>query len=678
MFCVAPNEKAVGRSDATMMVGWKTKAWFCFLVKTTVSLSCTRRVALAFNTAPWQSILDGHKAFSHFSNRRYASRQTTQLQAADAPTTVADAEQRPLLMYNSLSREKEVFRPRKRNSAAGGGNGGETVTEKNTVPTVVTMYTCGPTVYDVAHLGNFRAFLTYDLLKRVLLYLGYRVRHVCNITDIDDKIIIRANERQIAMGQIGAALTEPYEAAFLHDLQSLNCLPATVYPRATQHVPVMIRFVQDLAQKGLAYETNDGSWYYATQEKPALRYGQQLVQLNYDDMVEQKETGVENADDKRHFADFCLWKAYKEGIDRADAAWDSTTFVAQRVGSDMDEDDDDNDDAMPPSESPEECRQNQPWPRAEPAIQLGRPGWHLECSAMARTYFGQETLDFHGGGIDLKFPHHENEIAQSEGLLGPNQPFCNCWFHNGFVNIGNEDEKMSKSLGNFVTLADACPTLADQRAYRYLVISSHYRNPLRFTKAAMDAAKNAIKRMDKLLKAIDEIVAAPSAVSSTTTTTTGTLSSKLRNEISTSLEAFETAIRDDLSMPRASAALFAIIKAAEQELKRSSSVTNNDAASGSADVLGLQLAADTIRKMDQIFGVFYAPNDNETIQGSHDDEATTDVVPEDVMKLVLQRAAAKNSKDWELADSLRRRVAELGFAIKDVKDGAPVVTPLEV
>jgi cysteinyl-tRNA synthetase len=204
---------------------------------------------------------------------------------------------------------------------------------------------------------------------------------------------------------------------------------------------------------------------------------------------------------------------------------------------------------------------------------------------------------------------------------------------------------------------------------------------LRFTKAAMDAAKKAIKRMDKLLKAIDEIVAAPSAVSvlsSTTTTTTGTLSSKLRDEISTSLEAFETAIRDDLSMPRASAALFAIIKAAEQELKRSSSVTNNDAASGSADVRGLQLAADTIRKMDQIFGVFYAPNDNETIQGSHDDEATTDVVPEDVMKLVLQRAAAKNSKDWELADSLRRRVAELGFAIKDVKDGAPVVTPLEV
>jgi hypothetical protein len=340
MFCCAPNEKAVGRSDAMMMVGWKT-TWFCFLV-TTASLSCTRRTAVsALNTVPWKSIIDGgHTASSHHNSRRgydASSRLTIQQRQAVADattTTMADAEQqqRPLFMYNSLSREKEVFRPRERNdSAAGGGN--------TVVKTTVTMYTCGPTVYDVAHLGNFRAFLTYDLLKRVLLYLGYRVRHVCNITDIDDKIITRANERNIALGQIGSALTEPYEAAFLHDLQSLNCLPATVYPRATQHVPVMIRFVQDLARKGLAYETNDGSWYFATQERPALRYGQQLVQLNYDDMVEQKETGVENADDKRHFADFCLWKAYKEGIDRADAAWDSATFVAQRVGSDIDEDD---------------------------------------------------------------------------------------------------------------------------------------------------------------------------------------------------------------------------------------------------------------------------------------------------------------------------------------------------
>jgi cysteinyl-tRNA synthetase len=557
-------------------------------------------------------------------------------------------------MYNSKSREKSVFQPRR--------NNGDTTT------TTVTMYTCGPTVYDAAHLGNFRAFLTYDLLKRVLLYLGYNVRHVCNITDIDDKIIKRANEQKIAVGQI-STLTERYETAFLRDLQSLNCRPATVYPRATEHVPVMIRFVQDLAHQGLAYETTDGSWYFDTQQMP--RYGQQLVQLNYDEMMEQKETGVENADGKHHFADFCLWKAYKEDSDRADAVWDSSMFMGQetQVGTDSDDDA-----AAVPPESPEECKQNQPWPLSVPTIRLGRPGWHLECSAMARTYFGQQTLDFHGGGIDLKFPHHENEIAQSEGLLGPDRPFCNCWFHNGFVNMGNDDEKMSKSLGNFVTLTDACPTLADKRAYRYLVISSQYRNPLRFTKTAMDAAKNAVKRMDKLLQAINDMTTAAvdSAAVAVVSDQSRRESKQLRDEISASLEAFETAIRDDLSMPRASAALFAVIKAAEQEMKSSAAANALP-----VDIDGLKLAAEAIHRMDQIFGVLYSLNENDT-EETDNNETIMDVVPEDVMKLVLQRAAAKDSRDWELADSLRRRVAELGFAIKDVKDGAPVVTPLEV
>ena len=503
-----------------------------------------------------------------------------------------------LYLFNSKTRQKELFQPAR--PAEG-----------------VSMYTCGPTVYDFAHVGNFRAFLTYDLLKRVLEYFGYKVTHVCNLTDVDDKIIQRATEQGVGVKE----LTEKYTDLFFRDLEALNIRPATAYPKATEYIDAMMDMIRILRDKQLAYETSDGSWYFRTQAQKG--YGTQLVQLDYDGM-EQTERG--EAEGKEHFADFCLWKAFKEGIDREDAAWQADD------------------------------------------IAKGRPGWHLECSAMARDFFGDKTIDLHGGGIDLKFPHHENEIAQSEGVLNDysggkgNQDhvaFCNCWFHNGFVNIG--DEKMSKSLGNFLTLRNACPTALEVRAYRYLVASSQYRNDLPFTPAVLKASQKTLKRMDKVSKQLDEVLAdfKPSADG------TSTIADE---EIPKLVANFEAALLDDMNMPRAAAAFIGVIKVGEQEFKKVAKSSDSD-----LDLIGLTAVRAALNKMDQVFGIFYdVPLTKAEIKASEKE----DEIPEEVLELVSQRTAAKEAKDWELADSLRNRLSELGFAVKDVKGGEPIISRL--
>ena len=500
-----------------------------------------------------------------------------------------------LYLFNSKTRQKEIFQP------ADPTNG-------------VSMYTCGPTVYDFAHVGNFRAFLTYDLIKRVLEYFGYKVTHVCNLTDVDDKIIQRATERGIGVQE----LTEKFTKLFFKDLEALNIRPATAYPKATEHIDAMMDMIRALRDKDLAYETPDGSWYFRTQSQPG--YGQQLVQLDYNEM-EQTERG--ESEGKEHFADFCLWKAFKDGIDREDAAWEADD------------------------------------------IAKGRPGWHLECSAMARTFFGDKTLDLHGGGIDLKFPHHENEIAQSEGVLNdykgdssrPHTAFCNCWFHNGFVNIG--DEKMSKSLGNFLTLRNACPTAMEVRAYRYLVTSSQYRNDLPFTPAVLKASQKTLQRMDKVRQQLNE------ALSDFTPSDDG--SSAMADEsIPIMVANFEVALLDDLNMPRAAASFIGVVKEAENEFKK---VAKDESAS--LDLVGLGAARDALEKMDQVFGIFYnVPMTEEEEKAAEE----ADIVPDEVLELVSQRNAAKEVKDWELADHLRSRITELGFAVKDVKGGDPIIS----
>jgi cysteinyl-tRNA synthetase len=482
------------------------------------------------------------------------------------------------------------------------------------------MYTCGPTVYDYAHIGNFRAFLTYDLIKRVLLYFGYDVEHICNLTDVDDKIINRANEQNIPNV---LELTRKYEDLFFQDLEALNVIKANKYPRATEHIPEMMDMILDLASKDLAYETEDGSWYYATANKEG--YGEQLVQLNVEEM-ETTERG--ERDMKRDAQDFALWKAFKPGVDREDLSWE-----------------------LPGK------------------IKKGRPGWHLECSAMARKYLG-DTVDIHGGGIDLKFPHHENEIAQSEGVTG--KTFCNCWLHNGFVNIN--DEKMSKSLGNFLTLRLACPLSKDVRAYRFLVMSSQYGKSLNFTPEAMGAAKSSLKRIDKVMHQLDNALKDSAALSSS-----DALSPIAEKDVPKALANFDLALLDNLSMPRAAASLFALIKCAEKEFKRVSK-EEASAAGASYDLTGLDSIQNALEQMDRIFGIFYeVPLGREEQDFAIQDNMPEidDIVPDEVMDLVTQRAEAKEAKDWALADSLRNRISELGFAVKDVKGGDPVITKVE-
>jgi cysteinyl-tRNA synthetase len=489
-----------------------------------------------------------------------------------------------IVLYNSKSRSKEPL---------------ETLEEGQ-----VKMYTCGPTVYDSAHVGNFRAFLTYDVLKRALQYFGWNVDHVCNLTDVDDKILMRCERESINVEE----LTLKYEQAFMDDLDALNIIPARAYPRATQHIDDMVELIQMLSDNDLAYQTGDGSWYYATANDD--KYGTQLINLNVEEMESQDRTSTEDDMGKRNGQDFCLWKAFKEGIDREDATW--TTPIGR-----------------------------------------GRPGWHIECSAMARVFLG-DSIDIHCGGIDLKFPHHENEIAQSEGATG--KTFCNCWIHNGFVNIDNE--KMSKSKGNFLTLRTACGKADEVRAYRYLVVSSQYRNPLNFTEQAVKAAQKALKRLDKVRALLIETLSKEGGVVEGESNIASTL-------VPTQMKNFELALLDDLSMPRAAASLFALIKAAEAEFK-------ND--SDKLDIVGLHAINEAMTEMDKVFGVFYqVPLSDEEEQEQKD----ALIVPEDVLDLVGQRTVAKDAKDWDLADSLRQRITELGFKVKDVKDGEPIVSRLE-
>ena len=543
--------------------------------------------------------------------------------STDTDTDEDEAESSPnqLLLFNSKSRSKETFR--------------------SIVPKKVSIYTCGPTVYDYAHVGNFRAFLTYDLIKRVLLYFGYDVEHICNLTDVDDKIINRANEQKIENGKI-SELTLKFENYFFDDLKALNVILADRYPRATEHIPEMMDMILDLADKDLAYETEDGSWYFATSNKKG--YGEQLVQLNKDDM--EAQDAYVGTDMKRDVRDFALWKAFKGNSDREDASW------SHPLGK----------------------------------IQKGRPGWHLECSAMARKYLG-DTIDIHGGGCDLQFPHHENEIAQSEGVTG--KTFCNCWVHNGFVNIN--DEKMSKSLGNFLTLRTACPTAIDVRAFRFFVMSSQYQKQLGFTPQAMDAAKSALKRIDRVMQQIDDSIKQNhnKQDSSDDENENDDKPSPLNDAVSKALANFELALLDDLSMPRASASLFSLIKAAEKEFKRvkkEAAKAKDDQQQADLDLEGLQQVQNAMRKMDRIFGIFYevplTKGEEEELQkkagggeGGESDNAAE--ISDEVMELVVQRTDAKEAKDWDLADSLRARITELGFAVKDVKGGDPIVTKIE-
>ena len=461
--------------------------------------------------------------------------------------------------YNSLTRRKEPFQAMDGRQAR--------------------MYTCGPTVYNFAHIGNFRAYTFEDILRRTLRYAGYDVRQVMNLTDVDDKTIRGARQAGVSL----KTFTQPFVDAFYADLRTLNIEPAETYPAATDHVPEMIALIQRLFANGMAYKSEDGSVYFKVSAFPS--YGK-LAHLDLSGL----RAGARVAQDeyeKESVGDFALWKGWDEND--GDVVWDS------------------------------------PWGR-------GRPGWHIECSAMATKYLG-ETFDVHTGGIDNLFPHHENEIAQSEGASG--KPFAHVWMHCAHLRVNGE--KMSKSLGNFFTLRDLLARGYAGRELRYVLINGHYRQPLNFTFDAVEAARTSLARVDGFVDRIAE-----SAQGAAPAPALPGWAAEIKRQ-------FDSALFDDLNVPEALAALFALVR------EGNTAVQNGGLAAPDAAAV-LTLVSD----FDRVLGVISF--------GRRD----THALPAEVTRLLDARLTARQTKSWKESDRLRDELARMGWEVRDGKDGQKV------
>ena len=459
-----------------------------------------------------------------------------------------------LRVYNTLTRKKEEFQTLK--------------------PKVVKMYVCGVTVYSDAHIGHAMSAIVFDVVRRYLEYRGYSVHYVMNFTDVDDKIINRANQK----GMDPQVLAETYIQAYRKNLEDLNVLPATANPRATQEMPQIIRMIEGLIEKGFAYPAKNGDVYFRITKDP--EYGK-LSGRRIDDM--QAGSRIEIEEEKEHPMDFAIWKAAKPG----EPAWDS------------------------------------PWGK-------GRPGWHIECSAMNLSHLGEQ-IDIHGGGNDLIFPHHENEIAQSESYTG--KQFARYWMHNGMLQL--QGEKMSKSLGNLVTIDDFL-SRHEADALRMMVLNGSYRAPLSYSDEIMDAAERGLDRLRSALKP-----APAGAVGA---------AAELRNTLDQQTEAtqqtFVEAMDDDFNSSGGLAALFELVRAVN---------TARDAGATDAQ---LKPAQDTIKTLTGVLGLRLG---EKKASGGDADKF--------IALLVEVRNEARKLKNWALSDLIRDRLKELGVAIEDSKDG---------
>lgn len=453
-------------------------------------------------------------------------------------------------LYNTLTGKLEEFK---------------TLREKE-----ARIYTCGPTVYDYAHIGNFRTFCFEDIFRRYLKYKGYKVVQVMNLTDVDDKTIRRSNEEGVSLREY----TEKYAKAFFEDCEALNIEKVEYNPRATDHIEEMIELVKKLIDKGFAYE-KDGSVYF---DISAFKDYGKLSKL---DKREIKEGVSVDADEyeKDDVRDFVLWKAKKEG----EPSWPS------------------------------------PWGE-------GRPGWHLECSVMAMKYLG-ETMDLHAGGEDLIFPHHENEIAQSEAATG--KPFSNYWLHCKYLIV--EGKKMSKSLGNFFTLRDLMAKGYNPKAVRYVLISSHYRKQLNFTLESVKAAEKAIEKVEGFYQAVSQ------------TKNKADYDKRISDLIEKYREDFEKSMEDDINVSGALGALFEFIGDVNK-LYPDSNIpeANRD------EVLKF------LEDLNTVFAVF---------------DFSSEMPDEEIMKLIEERNEARKNKDFKRADEIRDLLKEKGIILEDTKDG---------
>ena len=461
-----------------------------------------------------------------------------------------------MYLYNTMSRKKEELVPQQ---------------EKQ-----VNIYACGPTVYNYIHIGNARPICAFDVLRRYLTWRGYSVKYVQNFTDVDDKIIKRANEEGITAAQVA----EKYIAEYKTDAHGLNVMDADVHPRVTDTMEDIIRFVQALVDSGHAYEA-EGDVYFRTSSFP--EYGK-LSKNSMEDLQAGARIGVDER--KENALDFAVWKAAKPG----EPYWES------------------------------------PWGK-------GRPGWHIECSAMSQKYLG-DTLDIHCGGQDLIFPHHENEIAQSESVTG--KPLANLWMHNGYINVDNK--KMSKSLGNFFTARE----VAEKYGYevvRYMMVQAHYRSPINYCVELLEACKASLERLYTCRDTLDRAIANAPA---------GAADPDSLALFDQRKQAFITAMDDDLNTADGVAVLF--------DLVRDLNTRSNDAAT-TKDTL--TAGAALFDELTGVLGLLYNRK-----QGNE--------IPAQVQALVEARAAARKAKNFAEADRLRDEIAALGYAVKETRQGVEI------
>jgi cysteinyl-tRNA synthetase len=475
-----------------------------------------------------------------------------------------------LRLFNSLTRKKEDFVPLDKNR--------------------VGMYVCGVTVYDYCHIGHARAAVAFDTIFRYLKHLGYQVNYARNFTDIDDKIIKRANEENIPWQEV----TKKYIQAFYEDMGKLNIEAPTVEPKATDHIQEMIDMIASLIERGKAYDA-DGDVFYSV---PSFAGYGQLSGKNTDDLLSGAR--VEVNESKRNPLDFALWKKSKPG----EPAWDS------------------------------------PWGQ-------GRPGWHIECSAMGTRYLG-ETFDIHGGGKDLIFPHHENEIAQSCGASG--KPPVKYWLHNGFVNI--DKEKMSKSLGNFFTIREIYKRHHPE-VLRLFLISSHYRNPIDFSEKNIEDVEKVLTRFYEGIEAVETILKHKKIAES--------LPSDSKVKSSPLMQKFEEAMNDDFNTAVALALM-------NEELRNLNRLVNEpQTRSDTSDDLQISLAA--LKKVGDVLGLFARTPKEFQTEIFQLKNSALGLDTEKIEALIAARNAARKAKDWGKADRCRDDLTAMGVAIEDTPNG---------
>ncbi|KRL63128.1 cysteine--tRNA ligase [Lactobacillus psittaci] len=465
-------------------------------------------------------------------------------------------------IYNTLTRQKEEFKP--------------------LVPGKVSMYVCGPTVYNYIHIGNARSSIAFDTIRRYLEYKGFDVKYVSNFTDVDDKMINEARAEGITVPE----LAKRYINAFMEDTTALNIEPATLHPRATEEIKDIIAFIKTLIDKGFAYEV-DGDVYYRA--KKFTGYGK----LSDQDIASLEEGASQHVNEaefakKEDPIDFALWKKQKQNDE---IAWDS------------------------------------PWGK-------GRPGWHIECSVMSTKYLG-DTIDIHGGGQDLEFPHHENEIAQSEAKTG--KKFVNYWMHNGFVTVGKDEQKMSKSLHNFVTVHDILKKI-DPQVLRFFMASVQYRKPINYSEENLAQAENVLDRIKNTVLTIK----------SRLNDSNQKADSQFAEKVEDTRLAFKEAMDDDFNVQNALAAVY-----------DGMTFANKNASQDLADLASLKQFLADLTDFMSVFGIDV---DKLTAEKSGDDDAEIDA-------LVKKRDEARKNKDFATSDAIRDQLLAMGIILQDTKQG---------